>query len=343
MAAARARIAALTTTCLALAVAGAGTAGLVPTAQAATASNGGTAAGSATEPSAAATGGAAPSAGSPLSRPGAKPAGHQWSLGERVLTPGARGTDVRELQSDLVALRLNVPVTGRYDRGLTLHGVRRFQRSHRLPVTGVVASQTVAALRSAVAAAQKASSTPTPSTPAPSSLGWVFPISPISVVAPPSSWSPDQGVDIATVGRACGSQAVEVAVDDGTIVAEGISGFGPDAPILQLDRGPYAGRYVYYGHAEPALVPVNTHVTRGTPIAEVGCGRVGLSSGPHLEIGISTPHGPPCCPAMGETAPLMQYLMTALYVGASGSTGGATPAQGTAAPAGAVPGATPAP
>ena len=124
--------------------------------------------------------------------------------------------------------------------------------------------------------------------------GFTFPM-PKGAASAPGSWTQDQGVDISAPG---GTPLLAVA--SGTIVAHGIGGFGPSAPVLHLD----SGSYVYYGHAGPGnMVPIGTHVSAGQVVSEVGSGIVGISSGPHLEIGF--------CDASGTPAPGTSSTMLA--------------------------------
>jgi peptidoglycan hydrolase-like protein with peptidoglycan-binding domain len=233
----------------------------------------------------------------------------------RVLRKGQRGVDVRTLQGWLTDLGYKVPATG-YFGSITKSQVHRFQMANRLrPPSGTVGRRTASALMTAVQRVAKSNgvSSTAPPVPATGSTGLVFPLTPLSLIVAPSQWSLDQGIDISTVGQACGSRVTEVAMAPGTIVQEGIDGFGPDAPVLKVSSGPYAGRYIYYGHAAPALVPVGATVTAGQPIAELGCGNVGISTGPHIEIGISAPGGPPCCPSYRETSPAWYDVVLGLY------------------------------
>jgi peptidoglycan hydrolase-like protein with peptidoglycan-binding domain len=235
----------------------------------------------------------------------------------RTLRKGQHGVDVRTLQSWLTDVGYSVSADG-YFGPITKAAVRRYQIAHALlPASGAVGNRTASNLQTAVKAAAKSASIASGATPT-ATGGLVFPLKPVSKVLAPKAWTLDQGIDIGTVNNACGSQVTEVAMAPGTIVQEGISGFGPAAPILKVSSGPYAGHFIYYGHAAPALVPVGATVTAGEPIAEVGCGRVGISSGPHIEIGINAPGGPPCCPGYQETSPAWYDVVLGLYQRAGG-------------------------
>ena len=239
----------------------------------------------------------------------------------RALHFGERGRDVKLLQSWLTQVGYQVPDTGFFG-SMTKAAVSNFQRAHQIRPCGAVGTRTAVALQSAVKqaaadlqAAQNASSSASGGS-APGTL--VFPLEPVGRVLPPSDWSLDSGIDIGMVNNACGPKAVEVAMASGTIVQEGINGFGPYAPVIKVSSGAYAGRYIYYGHAAPALVPVGAQVTAGEPIAELGCGDVGISDAPHLEIGISAPGGPPCCPGYQQNSPAWEQVLLGLYKAAGG-------------------------
>lgn len=206
-------------------------------------------------------------------------------LRQRIVVARARGVKAGQLasaQSQLAGLR------------------------HRL--AQIQAAQAAAAARAAAAAAaadqvQGSGSASVPAAGAPSvgSSGFVFPL-PKGVAGGPGTWSPDDGVDITAPG-----DTPEYAVCSGTIVLHGIGGFGPSAPVLHCDSSVGGYSYVYYGHAGPAgQLPVGTHVGAGAVIGSVGPGIVGISTGPHLEIGFADASGAPIGP--GSAGTMMSLL-----------------------------------
>ena len=251
------------------------------------------------------------SATDPIARTAQVLAGHR-------LRRGSRGHAVVALQRLLRMAGIRVRQSGVFD-SRTETVVRHFQARVALPATGVVDQPTAVAITSQAVAVMRAPST---------DAGWIFPLYPLRAVEPTRYWSQDQGVDLGGAHGECGAQLTELAVASGTIVKEGIDGFGPVAPVLLVDSGPDRGRYVYYGHASPVLVHVGDHVVAGQAIADVGCGAVGRSSTPHLELGISPPGSSvPCCPSWGQTSAetRRQILFALARAKADGSAFGPAP------------------
>ena len=171
------------------------------------------------------------------------------------------------------------------------------------------AAQAAAAARAAAQSAGSAGGGFTPSIATGSgpvsSAGFAFPL-PKSAASSPGSWSLDQGVDISAPG-----DTPEYAVCSGTIVLHGIGGFGPWAPVLHCDGSLAGYSYVYYGHAGPAdQLAIGTHVGAGQVMSSIGPGIVGISTGPHLEIGFADSSG---SPIGGGSASTMMSLLQGAY------------------------------
>ena len=83
--------------------------------------------------------------------------------------------------------------------------------------------------------------------------------------------------------------------------------------MLHCDGSLDGYSYVYYGHAGPLYqLPIGTHVGAGQVMSSIGPGIVGISSGPHLEIGFADASG---SPIGDQTAGTMLSLLQAAYGG----------------------------
>jgi murein DD-endopeptidase MepM/ murein hydrolase activator NlpD len=154
-------------------------------------------------------------------------------------------------------------------------------------------------------AAPTSAASGTPAHPTTPGASVPFPL-PAGSAAPPATWSLGEGVSIAAPAG-----IPELAVCSGTIVLHGIGGLGPSAPVLRCDQPLSGHTYVYYGFAGPnRLAAIGANVTRGQPLARVGDGTIGTSSGPHLEIGFADASGAPLGPS---TAHGMLALLRAAY------------------------------
>jgi peptidoglycan hydrolase CwlO-like protein len=172
----------------------------------------------------------------------------------------------------------------------------------------IQAAQTAAAHSGSSSSSSSSSSAPAPSSSGSgpvSNAGFAFPL-PKGSVSPPGTWSLDQGVDMSAPGN-----TPEYAVCSGTIVLHGIGGFGPWAPVLHCDSPISGYSYVYYGHAGPAdQLAVGAHVGAGQVMSSIGPGIVGISTGPHLEIGFADSSG---SPVGGASASAMMSLLQSSY------------------------------
>ena len=232
----------------------------------------------------------------------------------RVLRLGDRGSDVKTLQRWLTKVGVTTSSDGVFGSN-TKQSVGQFQTSARLnPASGTVGVRTATTLMTWVnrgkRVAQRSSDPPSsPSSPS----GWVFPLRPISRVLPVSDWSLDQGVDIGTVGNACGSEVVEVAITSGTIVQEGIDGFGPAAPVIKVDSG-QVQRPLHLLRPRPTCAGARRHpcdhrrADRGGRVR-----RCRHLQRPAHRVGISAPGGPRCCPSFHETSSTMYGIVRQLY------------------------------
>jgi murein DD-endopeptidase MepM/ murein hydrolase activator NlpD len=233
---------------------------------------------------------------------------HAQALAEQVL---AQRNTLAQARVVLVAQEQQVARFGGAKAG-QLASARGELVSLQRRLSSVQAAQARAARAAAVAAQSlpAASDSGSGASPAPAAApsgggGFVFPL-PKSAASPPGSWSPDQGVDISAPGN-----TPEYAVCSGTIVLHGIGGFGPWAPVLHCDSPVGGYGYVYYGHAGPAYqLPVGTHVGAGQVMSSIGPGIVGISTGPHLEIGFATASG---APVGAGSAGTMMSLLSGAY------------------------------
>jgi murein DD-endopeptidase MepM/ murein hydrolase activator NlpD len=236
----------------------------------------------------------------------------QQALTQQVLAQRNRlyVVKVRLVQRQIAVARRRDAKAGRLSRArgrlANLRGqlaALQRQQAERAAAAARAAQQRASQQAAAADAGSSPAAVAPSAAPVSGSGGFVFPLPKGSVVGP-GSWTPDDGVDMAAPG-----DTPEYAVCSGTIVLHGIGGFGPSAPVIHCDS-PLAGySYVYYGHAGPLYqLAVGTHVSAGQVMSSIGPGIVGISTGPHIEIGFCDSSGTPIGP--GSAGAMMSLLQS---------------------------------
>ncbi len=252
-----------------------------------------------------------------LALPTAAPAAFADSGSSRSLSLGARGAQVRELQTALAHLGFSQPVTGWFGP-MTAATVRAWERRAHQRVDGVVSPSELRQIRKGVGQGGGGSDDPnggtTPSgTPIPvatprgappvpvSSSGYVFPIrgahsygTTINRFGAPRSGHVHQGQDVLAA-----SGTPLVAARGGVVSARSFQAAAGNYLVIQADDGT---DHVYMHLLAPAIVAPGQRVKTGQQIGQVG--QTGDATTPHLHFEVWTAHWY----AGGHTVDPLPYL-----------------------------------
>jgi murein DD-endopeptidase MepM/ murein hydrolase activator NlpD len=204
-------------------------------------------------------------------------------FGKRTLARGARGADVRYLQSLLGRLGQPTGVDGMFGPG-TESRVRSWERSVDGRIDGRVTPGQANEMRRRAATGSQAA--PRSQEPIPTD-GYVFPVrgphsfgTSINRFGAPRSGHTHQGQDI--MARA-GLPVVSVTA--GTVSSTGSNGGAGNYAVVDGDD---SRDYAYYHLQSRAVVTRGQRVSAGTVLGRVGC--TGSCSGDHLHFEMWTPH-----------------------------------------------------
>jgi murein DD-endopeptidase MepM/ murein hydrolase activator NlpD len=207
-------------------------------------------------------------------------------FGRRLLRRGARGVDVRYLQSLLGRLGYRTSVDGQFGRG-TERRVKAWERSVKGRVDGRVPPGQAKEMMRRAGSGDSATAVQPRSAPSGGAGKYVFPIrgrhtygTSINRYGAGRSGHSHGGQD---VFAAAGTTLV--AVTAGRVYATGSGGGAGNYVVISGDD---KLDYAYYHMQSSAIVRKGQRVSPGTPVGRVGC--TGSCSGDHLHFEIWTAH-----------------------------------------------------